>query len=102
MRNDYPYTEAGHRGVETSIAAADALKDHLGNLQLKVLADVRAAGAEGRTSRECAASTGLEYDSCQPRLSELRRMGKIRDSGLRRLNATGKKAICWVAIGGAE
>jgi hypothetical protein len=34
--------------------------------------------------------------SIQPRTSELRRKGLIRDSGKRRQNATGKSAIVWV------
>ena len=97
----YPH-EAGHRGVSTSIEAVEAINPRLGNLQQKVLADIRAAGAVGRTSRECAASIGLDYDSVQPRISELRRMAKVRDSGFRRLNGTGKRAICWIATGGGE
>ena len=41
----------------------------------------------------------LEMDrwSIQPRTSELRRKGLIRDSGRRRPNATGKRAIVWIA-----
>ena len=97
----YPH-EAGHRGVSTSIEAVEAINPRLGNLQHRVLDDIRAAGLNGRTSRECAASTGLDYDSCQPRISELRRMGKVRDGGNRRLNGTGKRAICWIATGGGE
>jgi hypothetical protein len=35
--------------------------------------------------------------SIQPRTSELKRKGLIRDSGQRRPNCTGKKAIVWTA-----
>jgi len=97
----YPHS-AGHRGVSTSIEAVEAINPHLGNLQSKVFADIKASGLSGRTSRECSASLGLDYDSVQPRISELRRMGKVRDSGFRRPNGTGKRAICWIATGGGE
>jgi hypothetical protein len=35
--------------------------------------------------------------SIQPRTTELKRKGLIRDSGQRRPNSTGKQAIVWIA-----
>jgi len=86
----------GHRGVRTSIEAADAVAPKLGRLQRMVHDAIASRGAFGLTADECAEVIGLDRWSIQPRTSELRRMGKIADSGLRRLNATRKRAIVWV------
>lgn len=85
----------GHRDVDTSIAAADALAPKLGRLQLMAESAIRDAGAHGLTADELAARLGMDRWSIQPRTSELRRKGLIRDSGQRRPNASGKLAIVW-------
>ena len=85
----------GHRGVETSIEAADALASRLGPLQSLTLRFIAGRGPLGATSDECAAGLGIDRGSVQPRTSELNRKGLIVDSGLRRPNATGKRAIVW-------
>ena len=87
----------GHRNVETSIAAANALAPSLGRLQRMASAAIRDAGAHGLTADELAARLDMDRWSIQPRTSELRRKGIIRDSGRRRPNTTGKQAIVWVA-----
>lgn len=89
---------AGHRGVETSVAAAVALSPALGRLQHMVLDVIRAAGGRGLTADEAAARLHMSRWSIQPRTSELKLKGLIRDSHQRRLNVTGKEAIVWVAI----
>jgi hypothetical protein len=95
----------GHRGVDTSIAAADALAPQLGRLQRLAGATIRAAGAAGLTADELAEKLGMERWSIQPRTTELKRKGIICDSGVRRRNVTGKAAIVWIArdlAGGAS
>lgn len=87
----------GHRNVETSIAAAAALAPKLGPLQRLAEATIRDAGKHGLTADELAARLGMDRWSIQPRTSELRCKGLIRDSGQRRPNATGKLAIVWTA-----
>lgn len=87
----------GHRGVETSIAAAAAIAPKLGRLQQIALEAIREAGWLGLTADELAEKVGMDRWSIQPRTSELKRKGLIRDSGQRRPNATGKRAIAWVA-----
>lgn len=87
----------GHRGIDTSMAAADALAPKLGRLQRLVEAAIRDAGATGLTADEVAARLKMDRWSIQPRTSELRRKDIIRDSGQRRRNITGKVAIVWVA-----
>ena len=87
----------GHRNVETSIAAAMELAPKLGRLQRMAEAAIRNAGPQGLTADELAARLDMDRWSIQPRTSELRCKGLIRDSGLRRPNATGKSAIVWIA-----
>lgn len=94
--NVYPNTP-GHRNVDTSLAAAVALAPKLGRLQQMTLEAIQAAGWRGLTADELAAHLGMDRWSIQPRTSELKRKGLIRDSGLRRMNASRKMAIVWIA-----
>jgi len=87
----------GHRNVDTSIAAAVALAPKLGRLQRMANAAIHNAGAHGLTADELAAQLHFDRWSIQPRTSELKRKGLIRDSGQRRPNSTGKQAIVWIA-----
>lgn len=86
----------GHRNVDTSMAAADAMAPKLGRLQRMARAAIRDAGADGLTADELAARLELDRASIRPRTSELKRKGLIRDSGRRRRNASGKAAIVWI------
>ena len=92
----YP-DKSGHRNVDTSMAAADAIAPKLGRLQRMACRAICNAGAVGLTADELAARLGMDRWSIQPRTSELKRKGLIRDSGQRRPNATGKLAIVWIA-----
>lgn len=87
----------GHRNVDTSVAAASDLAPNLGRLQRMAQAAIRDAGPIGLTADELAARLEMDRWSIQPRTSELRRKGLIRDSGRRRPNATKKLAIVWIA-----
>lgn len=91
---EYP-NAPGHRGVETSIEAGEAVAPKLGRLQAMAERSIRDAGSLGRTADELAECLGLDRWSVQPRTSELKRLGKIVDSGLRRFNSSGKRAIVW-------
>ncbi|WP_231031385.1 hypothetical protein [Sphingomonas sp. IC-56] len=93
---EYP-SGPGHRGIDTSIAAARDIEISVGHLQRIALRAIRAAGARGLTTNELAAAVRIHRDSIQPRTSELRERGLIRDSGARRLNTNGKRAIVWIA-----
>ena len=94
--NVYP-DAPGHRNVDTSIAAADALAPKLGRLQRMAAATILDAGPSGLTADELAARLGMDRWSIQPRTTELKRKGIVRDSGQRRPNATDKQAIVWIA-----
>jgi len=93
---EYP-DSPGHRGVETSVAAAEAVAPNLARLQQLALRAIEARGRFGLTTDELAETLGVNRYSIQPRTSELRRKRLIVDSGLRRRNGTGKTAIVWVA-----
>lgn len=95
----YPH-HPGSRGIETSIAAAEWVAPVAGGIRSLVLASVRKSGARGITTNELAELLNIDRGTVQPRTSELRALGSIRDSGYRRLNANGKRAIVWVATGG--
>jgi hypothetical protein len=92
---EYP-DAPGFKWTDTSKAAAEAIAPKLGRLQRLALAAIKARGALGLTADELADVLALDRYSIQPRTSELRRKSLITDSGLRRLNASKKRAIVWV------
>tara|TARA_B110001454_G_scaffold133413_1_gene124197 strand:- start:1854 stop:2162 length:309 start_codon:yes stop_codon:yes gene_type:complete len=87
----------GYQATDTSQAAAEAISGHLGRLQAMAYTAIHEAGLSGLTADELAARLGMDRASIQPRTSELRRKGRIIDSGQRRRNASGKMAIVWFA-----
>lgn len=100
MMHDHDYLSVpGHRGIDTSAAAAASLASSLSYLQAKVFRAIAEAGTRGLTTNELADALRIDRGSVQPRTSELRAKGRIRDSRQRRLNANGKKAIVWVVVG---
>lgn len=97
MSDDLRYPDIpGHKGGETSISAAEEMAPHTGRLQKMALDAIRAAGTDGLTADELAAALGLDRWTIQPRTSELRAKALIADSGQRRRNVSGKRAIVWV------
>ena len=92
--DSYPDTP-GHRGVDTSISAASDLAPDLGRLQAMAKRAISEAGATGLTADELADRLDLDRYTIQPRTSELRRKRVIADSGQRRPNRSGKRAIVW-------
>jgi hypothetical protein len=100
--NWYPDHPGSKGSSETSGEAADAIAPAAGRLQRLALAAIRDAGDHGLTADELAAALNMTRWSIQPRTSELRRKSLIVDSGKRRLNASGRRAIVWVAVAEAE
>jgi hypothetical protein len=93
-----PYVDGfGHRGIDTSIEAGSALEGALARLRRMVFCAIRDAGERGLTAEETANHLGIARVSAQPRTSELRGLRLIEDSGQRRRNASGKRAIVWKA-----
>lgn len=87
----------GHRGVDTSVEAAEAIALIAGPLRRLVYAAIFDAGRAGLTTDEVADALDLQRYSVQPRTSELKCDHRIEDSGRRRKNASGCNAIVWVA-----
>lgn len=90
---DFP----GFKATDTSQEAAEAISEHLGRLQAMTFATVLNAGSNGLTAHEACDALAMDRVAIQPRLSELRRKGRILDSGQRRRNASGKRAVVWIA-----
>lgn len=89
----YPHA-AGYQARDTSKAAAAVVP--VGTLQDRTLAVI--AKSNGLTADETAGRMGLSILSVRPRVTELARLGKVRDTGERRANGSGRKAIVWMAI----
>jgi hypothetical protein len=88
----YPHVP-GFKARSTSKDAAEAVGSRAVALRSAVLTQITASAA---TADEVANRLGESVLAIRPRVSELSRMGKIMDSGLRRANASGKSAIVWV------
>jgi len=85
----------GHRGIDTSVEAAEGIQPQLGRLQRLTFDMIAVAGWHGCTAHELAYLTGLPREAIQPRTSELRKQGRIVDSRRRRENLNGKRVIVW-------
>lgn len=83
----------GWKRTDTSLAAATAVKFTANTLRASVLHALRAYG--NMTADECAELLRADKLSIRPRFSELHNMGKIRDTGDRKKNASGRSAIVW-------
>ena len=94
MADRYPYAP-GANDTGASQEAAGTVSERLGRLQGMVLAAIRAERNGGLTADETAAQLEVDKATIRPRLSELRRKGLITDSGIRRQNVSGRKAIVW-------
>ncbi|MBA4753618.1 MAG: hypothetical protein H2050_02145 [Sphingobium sp.] len=93
----FPYA-AGFKGsADTGREAAEAINKKLGRLQRLVHGAVKGRGRYGLTAEEAAGILNMDRVSVQPRLSELKAMGLVKDSGLRRVNPSSRKrAVVWV------
>lgn len=93
MRQDCPHPAA--RNTDTSRAAARAAVPVAARLRTMVLTAIRNAGPAGLTADEAAEYLGLSILTVRPRVSELGKAGSITDTGSRRPNGSGRKAIVW-------
>ncbi len=87
----YPHAP-GHQDTDTSKEAAESIKPCVVSLRLACLS---ALGINPMTADEVASSLRKSILSIRPRLTELRRLGQIEDTGWRRPNESGKRAIVW-------
>lgn len=95
----YPHAP-GAQDRDTSQAAAEDIAPK--STILRALALDVLERSNGLTADEVAGRLGMSILSIRPRCTELSRLGKIRDSGHRRTNASGKRAIVWMAVNPAR
>lgn len=88
----YPH-EPGAQDRDTSRDAADEVAVNAPQMRARALAVLERS--RGLTADEVAGKLGLSILSIRPRVTELSRLGKVRDSGTRRPNASGRNAIVW-------
>lgn len=86
----YPQ-EAGWQDTDTSFEAAPKPR-RTTELQARVLEHIREAPM---TADEVAAKMGMSILVIRPRVTELKKMKKIIDTGMRGLTEMGKKAIVY-------
>lgn len=92
----YPHAP-GARDRDTSQVAAAGMTRAAPILRASAL-DVLER-SNGLTADEVAGRLGVSILSIRPRITELLKLGKIRDSGARRRNpSSGKSAIVWAAV----
>lgn len=97
MADLFAYPDApGFKARDTSSASAEAMVDTAPILRARCLAALERSN--GLTADEVAGRLGASILSVRPRISELTRLGKVRDSGDRRHNVSGKRAIVWAAV----
>ncbi len=91
----YPLTP-GARDRETSHEAAAEAGRTAPVLRAAALAVLEKSN--GLTADEVAGKLGLSILSIRPRVTELARMGKVRDGSDRRTNRSGRRAIVCVPV----
>jgi len=93
----YPDCPAS-RPVDTSIEAAERIEERAPDIRDRALSIIRSAGVMGATADEVAERLHLTVLSVRPRISELKKMGLICDSEVRRTNRSGRRAAVMVAV----
>ena len=83
---------------DTSQAAADSLPSRGADLRARVLGYIVGRGSEGATCWEAERALAYMHQTCSPRIWELRLLGRVADSGQRRMTGSGRRAIVWVAL----
>jgi hypothetical protein len=94
MSDTYP-DAPGFKAPGPSEDAATAIAPIAGNLRDQVR-EVIANSPSGITADGVARELGRSILSVRPRVSELRRLGEIRQSGARGKNESGMTASIWV------
>lgn len=93
----YPHVP-GHRGVSSSIEAAEKIAPKVHTMRDRVYGIIKVCGQNGITVEELCQFMKMEPKHCQPRVSELRKLGKVVDSGDRRPSESGVRVIVWKAV----
>jgi len=86
----------GAQDRDTSQAAAAEIAPSVSRLRTMVFAYIEKTGDYGATDQEVEDALRLGQNTSRPRRVELMQKGYICDSGVRRLNRSGRKAAVWV------
>ena len=82
------------RHSETSRAAAARIKKRIGPLHARLLAHLARVG--GATDEEMQRDIPMAANTQRPRRRELQLMGRVMNSGRRRLTASRSDAVVWI------
>lgn len=85
-----------HRGIDTSVEAAEMIAPLSSRLRQLVHRTLY-QHPKGLTVDETCRVVERPRYSLQPRFTELKKLGLIRDTGERRFNHSGARAIVWRA-----
>jgi len=85
-----------NNGTDTSIAAAASVRDAVTGRRLVVLEALRKHGP--MTQEQVGELLGWPIQSVNPRIYELARGGRVRDTGKRRATRSGKSAAVWEVV----
>jgi len=97
-RSPYPDGLPGHSDTDTSVGAAANIRGRANKLQERVYGFICSRGSSGATASEIAEELDIWRDTVGPRITELRAMAMVVDSGLRRPSPRRRPEIVWVAI----
>lgn len=96
-----PGPTAHRHGPDTEQLALEFVAPKLSGLRLKALQSL-ASAHPGLTGSQVAEKMDAWLYSVKPRLTELERMGLVRDSGERAKNDRGRQEIVWQITGKGE
>ncbi len=96
-----PGPTAHRHGPDTEQLALEFVAPKLSGLRLKALQSL-ASVHPGLTGSQVAQKMDAWLYSVKPRLTELERMGLVRDSGERAKNDRGRQEIVWQITGRGE
>lgn len=100
LQSEFDFTPTGknrkHRA--TSKEAHESVKEHKEVFYDKIIAALVIAKVGG-TSEELSRIAGIEYAQCHKRLAELVQSGKVFNTGITRVNSSGRKAMVRQLVG---
>lgn len=103
MADRYPDIPTAKPGSpETAFEAAESVAKAAKSREAKALALIRSREQRGCIADEVADYFEWERYSSRPRLSQLKARGLIFDSGQRRIGASGRRQVVWIAARKAE
>jgi len=87
--------------TDTSRAAAATVRPHLSATEwtlLQILHNPSVFGGKPSTSNLLAKTSGIPLGTVRPRMTYLRQIGRVKDSGQRARIGKNSRAICWELV----